>query len=202
MREPVASAQGCQAAVSATMLQPSELKPPDPELTNALATFSAMITPAVLILACSSLILATSNRLARTLDRSRTLLQEYQRLTTTSAPRATIDAHHLMLMDQLARATRRAKLLQFAMTALYMALTTFVMTSICIGIDSMIVGPSWARFVVLLGMLGVLLLLAAALLLIVESRVALGAVQGEMKFVRETARLSRTPEMAAHLGTS
>ncbi len=183
-------------------MQPSELKPPDPELTNALATFSAMITPAVLILACSSLILATSNRLARTLDRSRTLLQEYQRLTTTAAPRSTIDAHHLMLMNQLAKATRRAKLLQFAMTALYMALTTFVMTSTFIGIDSMLVGPSWAGFVVLLGMLGIMLLLAATLLLIVESQVALGAVQAEMKFVRETARLSRTPEVAAHLGAS
>lgn len=182
------------------MLQPAPgLNPPDAELTSALATFSAMITPAVLILACSSLILATSNRLARTLDRSRTLLQEYQRVTTSSAPRSTIDAHHFMLMDQLAKTTRRAKLLQFAMTSLYTALAAFVMTSIFIGVDSLI-GQSWAVFLVILGLFGVTLLLASAILLILESRVALGAVQGEMRFVRETARLSQTPEMAAHLG--
>jgi hypothetical protein len=173
----------------------------DPELTGALATFSAMITPAVLILACSSLLLATSGRLARTLERARFLLTEYQRLTSSSAPRTTIDATHFMLMDQLAKTTRRAKLLQLAMTFLYTALASFVLTSVFIGVDS-ILGESWAMALVILGLLGMSLLLTSAILLILESRVALRAVQGEMNFVREVARLSQLQDLAPELGSS
>lgn len=178
-----------------SMFEPTTpLNSPDPELSGALATFSAMITPAVLILACSSLVLATSGRLARTLERARTLLHEFQALSASAAPRSTIDATHFMLMDQLAKTTRRAKLLQLAMTFLYASLTSFVLTSIFIGIDSM-VSKSWALFLVLLGLFGISLLLTSAILLILESRVALVAVQSEMNFVREVARLSQTPGM-------
>src|SRR5690606_34833529 len=104
MRQPLGS--------NPSELNAAGLNAADPELTSALATFSAMITPAVLILACSSLVLATSGRLARTLDRARSLLHEYQLLSATSAPRSTIDATHVMLMDQLGKTTHRAKLLQ------------------------------------------------------------------------------------------
>ena len=40
------------------------------ELSVAVAVLSAMITPAVLISACGSLLIATSNRLGRVVDRT------------------------------------------------------------------------------------------------------------------------------------
>ncbi|HET7711316.1 MAG TPA: DUF2721 domain-containing protein, partial [Thermoanaerobaculia bacterium] len=43
-------------------------------LTSVLSVLSAMITPAVLILASGSLILTTSNRLTRVVDRVREML--------------------------------------------------------------------------------------------------------------------------------
>src|SRR5690606_25484673 len=145
-------------------------------------------------------ILATSGRLARNLERARTLLHEYQSISVSPAPRTTIDATHVMLMDQLAKTTHRAKLLQLAMTFLYTALAAFVLTSVFIGLDSLVAG-SWAVHLVLLGMFGVVLLLTSPILLILESRVALLAVQGEMRFVREVARLSQLPDMAPHLSS-
>ena len=53
---------------------------PVSDLSSALSVLSAMITPAVLILACGSLSLTTSNRLTRVIDRVRELSREIEML--------------------------------------------------------------------------------------------------------------------------
>ena len=151
---------------------------------SAMAILSAMITPAVLILASSSLILATSNRLSRVLDRTRNLAERYEGLLQPRDTDGQQLAEKLSLTSELlGRAARRASLLQRAMTFLYLALSVFVTTSIVIGIDAAL-GEGFTPVLVMLGLLGVVFLFSASVLLIVESRIALSAVNREMEFVR------------------
>ena len=153
-------------------------------LSSALAVLSAMITPEVLILACSSLIDATSSRLGRVIDRVRRLTERFEEMATgdrTSTPM--IDERRTFLFSQLDKATVRARLLQRAMTSLYIGLSSFLATSVAIGINAA-ASQEYAWIVVVLGFSGVGLLFYASVLLIGESRVALGAINDEMDFVR------------------
>ena len=52
------------------------------DLSATLAILSAMIAPAVLISACGSLIIATSQGLNRTIDRVRNISHEFKELTS------------------------------------------------------------------------------------------------------------------------
>jgi len=47
-------------------------------LSSALGVLSAMITPAILISACGTLVLSTSNRLGRVVDRVRDLADKFE----------------------------------------------------------------------------------------------------------------------------
>ncbi|HWW62636.1 MAG TPA: DUF2721 domain-containing protein, partial [Thermoanaerobaculia bacterium] len=118
------------------------------DLRSALEVLSAMITPAVLILASGSLILTTSNRLTRVLDRVREMAKEVESLGDSTDARA--DDKRTLLFAQLERATRRARLLQHAMTRLYLGLTMFVATSVGIGVIAL-VGAHLAWLPLILG---------------------------------------------------
>jgi hypothetical protein len=83
-------------------------------LSGTLSILSAMFTPAILVSACGSLILTTSQRLSRSLDRQREvaqLLRQNQQQAATSTPDP---AEHGHLTQQLLFAIRRARLLQRA----------------------------------------------------------------------------------------
>ena len=152
-------------------------------LSSALAVLSAMITPAVLILACSSLIVATSTRLGRVVDRTRKLGDWLEEMAEADAAHAAAAERRTLLFDQIEKATTRSRLLQRAMTNLYLALSVFLSTSVALGIDAATRrGLAW--LVVALGLGGVGLLFYASVLLIVESRVALAAIDSEMAFLR------------------
>ena len=90
-----------------------------PSLDSTLAVLSAMITPAVMILATSSLILTTTNRLGRIVDRVRELLPEFEKLVHSEPPD---QAKVAMLFAELARATIRARVGQHALSQLYLGL--------------------------------------------------------------------------------
>jgi hypothetical protein len=154
-----------------------------PDLPSALGVLSAMITPAVLILASSSLILATSARLGRVVDRTRTLSERFVELAHSDPEAELVEEERVMLFDQLDKATRRARLLQRAMTRLYLALSVFLGTSVALGVDAA-TRQGYAWVVAFLGIAGVGLLFWASVLLIVESRLTLAAVDSEMDFVR------------------
>lgn len=142
-----------------------------------------MITPAVLILASSSLIVATSARLGRVVDRTRSLSERFAELAGDDSHAELVEDERTVLFDQLDKATRRARLLQRAMTRLYLGLSVFLGTSVAIGIDA--ASPQdLAWLLVGLGIVGVGLLFWASVLLIVESRLALTAIDAEMDFVR------------------
>jgi hypothetical protein len=152
-------------------------------LTTAGATLSAMITPAVLISACGSLVLTTSQRLARGIERTRAIARRFEALAQTPTDPALVERERAMLFEQLALFTRRVPLLQRVMTCLYVALCDFVATSVFIGVDT-VWHLNGAGLAVVLAIIGVMLLLIASVYLIVESRIALAAVDHEMSFVR------------------
>lgn len=148
---------------------------------DAISVLSAMITPAVLISACGSLILATSDRLTKAVTRTR-------EITSALIPRAddqrtdTREEERRMLFTQLDFVTTRSRLLQRALSRLYAALGFFVGTSVAIGL----VAITSSRFTIVpiaLGLCGAGLLLYAAFLLIRESRFALAGVNEEMDFM-------------------
>lgn len=165
-------------------------------LPAALAVLSAMITPAVLILACSSLLVATSTRLGRVVDRTRKLSERFEELSVgdSPAPEALRAERVSLVFDQLNKAASRARLLQRAMTRLYLGLSVFLATSVAIGIDAA-TGRTYAWVVVSLGVIGVGLLFYASVLLIVESRVALAAIDSEMDFVRRLGEYHAPTEL-------
>lgn len=156
-------------------------------LSVTLSVLSAMVTPAVLILASSSLILATSNRLSRAIDRTRSLSERVADLAKEPEDRAMLAEERTLLFEQLRRTARRTKLLTRAMTRLYTALAVFIATSVSIGVVA-VVGVPYAWVALAMGLVGAVLLFWASLLLIVESRIGLTAVFDEMEFVQALGR--------------
>jgi hypothetical protein len=146
-----------------------------------LSVLSAMITPAVLILATGSLLLTTSQRLSRSVDRARKLSVAIEQLAREPSE----TERGSFLLRQLVVAAHRSRLLQRAMVCLYLALGLFVGTSTTIGaIELLHASAGWVP--IALGMAGAALLLIASGLLILESRAALQVVVEEMAWLRRS----------------
>ena len=149
---------------------------------NAIAVLTAMITPAVLISACGALIFSTSSRLGRVIDRVRTLSDRFQEMVKRPEEDEMFEERRLLIFTQLDRQTSRARLIQRAMTAYYTALGIFVSATVAIAIVSA-AAKAFTWIAVVLGLVGSLFMLYGSVLLIIESRMALGAIMSEMDFV-------------------
>jgi hypothetical protein len=162
-----------------------------PNLDSTLNVLTAMITPAVMILATSSLILTTTNRLVRIVDRVREMLPEFETLARSEQPD---DAKRAMLFEELGRATIRARLGQRALAQLYLGLGAFLATSVALGVVTFArLDTGWVPLA--FGAIGVALLLNASILLILESRIALAAAYAEMDYIRSISRHLAPPEL-------
>ena len=150
------------------------------DLSSVLSILSAMITPAVLILASGSLIMTTSQRLTRVIDRVREMAAEVEANVDDTAEHAM--EKRTLLFAQLDRATKRARILQHAMTRLYAALATFVATSVAIGVVALS-GLHFGWLPILFGFVGAGLLFWASVQLIFESRIALQTTYAEMDYI-------------------
>ncbi len=164
---------------------------------DAISVLSAMITPAVLISACGSLILATSDRLSKAVVRTR-------EISSALMPRAsdqrsdTREEERRMLFTQLDFVTTRSRLLQRALSRLYAALAFFVGTSVAIGLVAITSNEFKVVLTMVpigLGLCGAGLLLYAAFLLIKESRFALAAVNEEMDFTWKRGKEYGPPDL-------
>lgn len=149
---------------------------------NALAVLTAMITPAVLISACGALIFSTSTRLGRVVDRVRLLSSKFEELARNPEKDEMFEERRVLIFQQLDRQTSRARLIQRAMTAYYTALGIFTLGTVTIAVTSA-VARSFTWISVALGLFGAMFMLYGSVLLIVESRMALGAIMSEMDFV-------------------
>ena len=161
------------------------IKVAPPTLTSTVNVLSTMITPAVLIMACGSLILTTSTRLIRAVDRIRELVPEMEKLSASDDERA--EQKRIHLFHQLDMASSRARLLQRALTQLYSALAFFVGTSVGLALSALSNLAAWVPLV--LGLIGAGLLFSASVMLIFESRIALTATYAETDYIRSISRV-------------
>jgi ABC-type multidrug transport system fused ATPase/permease subunit len=151
-------------------------------LPSALTVLSAMITPAVLLSACSSLILSTSSRLGRVVDRVRDLSDRFEQLAQEDLKEKFAEEKRAMIFHQMDRLTSRARLLQRSLTAFYLAVGIFVATSVAIGIVS-IISEQYGWIPVVLGLVGSCFLFYGSILQIFEARFALESTYREMDFL-------------------
>lgn len=158
-------------------------------LSASLGVLTAMITPAVLISASGTLILSTSTRLGRVVDRVRSLSDRLQSLPEEDPKTELLEEKRMMIFNQLDKLTSRSRLLQRALTTFYLAVGVFVATSVSIGIVSFF-SSRWAFIPVVLGLIGASFLFYGSMLAVFEARLALSTTHAEMDFIwRTTKRL-------------
>jgi hypothetical protein len=143
----------------------------------SLAIISAMITPAILILASGSLVASTLTRLSRIVDRARALadrLAEY---------RARGDQQSIEALTEILRIYRRRSLfVGRALSAYYAAIGFFIVTSLTIALDNVVGGVApWLA--VALSVVGVVLLLLGTVALVVETNLASGLLGRELDII-------------------
>lgn len=131
---------------------------------------TAMLAPALFMTATASLIMSANNRLARIVDRLRTLLDELERAS---------DARLSYLERQIDRHRRRSRIVLRAGRLLYLALSAFVATSLAVAVDGL-VGFALGHIPTILALLGVLLVLVACLYLSRETGMAVDALDDEL----------------------
>ena len=149
---------------------------------------TSMITPAVLISACAGLILSTSVRLGRVVDRVRSLSERFEEMAQRKAEDVVLFEDRLeMTFAQLDWLTTRARHLQRAMTTFYMSLGLFVATSVAIGLTTA-TGVRLTMIPVIFGMAGVALLFIGTTLLGLEATLALKSIHAEMDFLWKLGR--------------
>src|SRR5687768_1826958 len=122
---------------------------------------SAMITPALLISASGTLVLSTSNRLSRVVDRVRLLSNDADALPAD----VSFDAKRSLIASQLSDLASRALILRSALAVLYMAIGFLVATSIGAGLLAAL-GLGYAWVPIGLAMFGACALLWGSVLLV------------------------------------
>jgi hypothetical protein len=130
----------------------------------AQAIISAMITPALLILASGSLIATALVRLARVVDRIR-------KLTEMSSAGA--------LAEELRRHERRALLAERAVRFYFLAVVCFVLTGFSIPVDHLI-GDRLTWLPVSMTTLGMALIVVGSAAMLVECQLATEQIRAEI----------------------
>ena len=156
-----------------------------------------MITPAVLISACGALILSTSTRLGRVVDRVRLLIERFEETMKVQEEKGVelFEERRSFLFNQLDKLTTRTRLLQRCMRVFYVSLGVFVATSVAIGIVAAIGSPAHAWLPVVLGLGGACGLFYGSVLLIRESFLAQEALNAEMDFIWKLGRALASPDL-------
>ena len=154
------------------------------ELLEALGSaqiLTSMITPAVLISACGTLIFSTSARLGRIFDRVNVMKGEVEAIITGNISHPEERMEHLHGQIELQR--RRAMLVHKAMVSLYTATLLFVASSLAIAVTVAYGSAEQAWIPTVLALSGGLFLFAASAALLYESRFNLRFVHRSIDFI-------------------
>ena len=158
---------------------------PTPILTPvSYATLSAMLTPAIFMTANGSLIISTSNRLSRILDRIRGLNDLADRLDRGATELDYPELRRIEAEEEIRNLVWRSDVVRYALTYLYVAFSAFVATSLTLALDVWLANRLPA-LPTLLAIAGVTLLLLASLNLTREARRALESNRREVKFYQD-----------------
>ncbi|MFL6373515.1 MAG: DUF2721 domain-containing protein [Pyrinomonadaceae bacterium] len=166
-------------------------------LSSTIEFLTAMVTPALLISATGSLVLSTSTRLGRVVDRVRWLEERLTALISVEdkAGMPLYERRVEVIVDLLDKVTTRSRILQKALAALYYGLGLFILCSVTIAVASFVTRYRWVPIPV--GVVGILFLLYSAVLMLRETRMATATVNAEMDFTWELAR-TVAPENVAN----
>ena len=147
------------------------------------ATLSAMLTPAIFLTANGSLIISTSNRMARVVDRIRVLNDLADRLCRGAAELDYPQERLAHVHEQLDHLVWRGDRIRLALVALYLAVGAFVGTSLALALDVQF-NNSLQALPTVLAVAGVTMLMFASVNLVREALEALRSNRREIRFFR------------------
>ena len=154
-----------------------------PDFLTAGGILAEMITPAVLISASGTLVLSTSNRLGRVVDRIRVLAEAAEELPVDSTTEEMVEKR-VQIAEQVVWLSIRLGLLQTAIVTLYVGIGLLVASSVTVGLSAAVKGlMSWVP--VVLGLMGAMALLLGAVTLVREARLAVWSTRHELEHIRK-----------------
>ena len=168
----------------------SDLLNVNPNALNSTIEFlTAMVTPTLLISATGSLVLSTSTRLGRVVDRVRELERRLSELIMVEDPQKIplYEKRLETIVNLLDKVTSRARILQKAMSTFYYGLGFFILTSVTIAGAAFFTTYRWIPIPV--GIIGIIFLFWGSVLMLRETRMATQTINVEMDF---TWRLAKT----------
>ena len=166
-------------------------------LNSTLEFLVAIATPAFLISAVGSLVLSTSTRLGRVVDRVRSLEDRLSEIiyTENKDEIPLYEKRVEVIVDLLDKATSRSRILQRALEAFYYGLGFFILTSVVIAVAGVLNIYRWLPIPV--GVVGIMCLFYGSLLMLRETRMATATINAEMDFTWELARKVAPKEVAS-----
>ncbi len=167
----------------------SEVFSLNPNALNSTIEFlTAMVTPTLLISATGSLVLSTSTRLGRVVDRVRELEVRLSELIMIENKEtvALYDKRLETIVHLLDKVTSRARILQRAIGAFYYGLGFFILTSVTIAVVGIVGVYRWLPIPV--GIIGIFYLFYGSVLMLRETRMATVTINAEMDFTWQLAK--------------
>lgn len=166
-------------------------------LNSTIEFLTAMVTPTLLISATGSLVLSTSTRLGRVVDRVRELEKRLSELILTE------DKNSIPLYSKrvetvvslLDKVTTRARILQMAMSTFYYGLGFFILTSVTIAGAAFFTSYRWIPIPI--GIVGIIFLFWGSVLMLRETRMATQTINVEMDFTWSLAKTVAPKEVIA-----
>lgn len=154
--------------------------------SNPFAVLSLIVAPAILTNASSVLIMSTSNRLARGVDRARELSKQLEETTNFDCPEPQ------RRLRELAAAERRTLLLLRSLRCFYVALGAFAFAAF-VSLLGAVLAPFPVQQLVFLvevlgvaaGMVAVGALICGSVLLLRETRIAVQVISERAATIRE-----------------
>lgn len=157
-------------------------------LNSTIEFLTAMVTPTLLISATGSLVLSTSTRLGRVVDRARELERKLSELILIE-DHSTVPLYDKRLdtiVKLLDKVTSRSRILQRALSAFYYGLGFFILTSVTIAVAAFFTTYRWIPIPV--GIVGIMYLFYGAILMLRETRMATITINAEMDFTWTLAK--------------
>ena len=165
-------------------------------LNSTIEFLTAMVTPALLISATGSLVLSTSTRLGRVVDRVRQLEERLSDLIYSEHKEdiPLYDKRVEVIVDLMDKVTSRSRILQRALQAFYFGIGMFTLTSVTIAAAAFFNTYRWVPIPI--GIIGILFLTWGSILMLRETRMATATINAEMDFTWELARKVAPREVA------
>lgn len=154
-----------------------------PDFLTAGGILAEMITPAVLISASGTLVLATANRLGRVVDRIRGLAEVAEELPEDVSTEEVVEKR-VQIAEQVVWLSVRLGLLQTAIVTFYIGICLLVASSVAVGLSASANGMmSWVP--VMFGLLGAIALFLGAVTLVREARLSVWSTRHELDHIRK-----------------